>query len=145
MDVRRRALTVLLWFVALSHLFIGLGAFLSSGFQVQMARFYGAQVPWTDELSYLAGMAATFMVGLGVAAAAAARDPLRYRAVVAALAVVLLLRVLQRITQLGHIEQVFGIPPWRTVANAVFFGALAVALAVLLAMELRGRTAPEGD
>jgi hypothetical protein len=57
--------------------------------------------------------------------------------VVTALAVVLLLRVIQRVVQLDHIEQVFGIPASRTIANAVFFGALAVALVVLLVMVLR--------
>jgi hypothetical protein len=137
MDLRRRVLQWLLWFVAVSHLVIGGGAFLSRGFQVQMARFYGAELVITPELAYIAAMGATFMVGLGVAGIAAARDPLRYRAVVAGFAVVLLLRMLQRVTQLDTIEQVFGIPAWRTVGNAVFFGALGLALLVLLATTRR--------
>jgi hypothetical protein len=72
MDLRLRILQWLLWFVAVSHLVIGGGAFLSRGFQVQMP-----------------------------------------------------------VTQLDAIEQVFGIPAWRTVGNAAFFGALGVALLVL--------------
>lgn len=131
------ALKALLWFVALSHLVIGLGGFLSPGFQEQVARLYGADLEWNVPLSYLAQMLGAFMVGLGVAGVAAARDPLRYRAVVVGFAVVLLLRVLQRLLQLGQIEATFAIPAARVVVNAVVFAALAIGLLVLLVMATR--------
>ncbi|HSR42532.1 MAG TPA: hypothetical protein VLL48_10175 [Longimicrobiales bacterium] len=132
MDLRARALRWLLWFVSVSHLLLGLGAFLSAEFRLWVGRLYGADLVWTDELGYVAAMGAAFMVGLGVAGVAAARDPARHRAVVMAFAVVLLLRVAQRLAQPGAIEELFGIPVWRTVANAVFFAALAAALLLLL-------------
>lgn len=132
-----RALKALLWFVALSHLVIGLGGFLSTGFQEQVVRLYGADLEWNVPLSYLAQMLAAFMVGLGVAGVAAARDPLRYRMVVVGFAVALLLRVLQRLLQLGQIEATFAIPAARVVVNAVVFAALAIGLLVLLVMATR--------
>lgn len=141
MDFRERVLRWLLGFVSVSHLVLGGGAFFSSGFRVQVGRLYGAEVAWTPELGYVAAMGAAFMVGLGIAGLAAAREPVRYRAVVIGFAVVLLLRVVQRLTQLGAIEQVFGIPVWRTVVNAVFFAALAVALLGLVVAEARDRLA----
>lgn len=134
-----RILKVLLWFVALSHLVLGLGGFVSPGFQEQVARLYGADLEWSVPLTYLAQMLGAFMVGLGVAGVAAALDPIRYRAVVVGFAVVLLLRVLQRLLQLELIEATFAIPPGRVVVNAAVFGLLAIALLVLLALASRSR------
>lgn len=138
-----RALKALLWFVALSHLVIGVGGFLSTGFQEQIARLYGADLAWTGPLSYVAQMLGAFMVGLGVAGVAAARDPLRYRAVVVAFAVVLGLRVVQRLFQLELIEATFAVPTARVIVNAVVFALLAIALLVLLVRVSRAGQ-PEG-
>lgn len=138
MDRPRTPLAVLLWFVALAHLVIGLGGFISQDFQEQVARLYGAGIALTPEMSYVIRMLAAFMIGLGVAGVAAARDPLRYRGLVIGFAVIFLLRALQRLLFLGSIESMFAIPAWRTVWNAVFFAALGVVLLALLFRQARG-------
>jgi hypothetical protein len=137
----QRLLKVLLWFVALSHLVIGIGGFLSPVFQQQMAMLYGAQVEWSGQLSYVVRMLAAFMVGLGAAGVFAARDPLRYQGVVMAFAVVLLLRVVQRFAFAGEVEQLFGVPLLRNAVNGVFFAALALALLALQILALRSAAA----
>jgi hypothetical protein len=139
-----RVLKALLWFVALSHLVIGVGGFFSTGFQSQMAMLYGARVEWTGELTYVVRMLGAFMAGLGVAGIFAARDPLRYRGVVVAFAAALLLRVAQRAVYAREIEEMFAVPPVRNVVNGVFFGVLALALLVLLAMASRRAAGTSG-
>lgn len=132
-----RVLKVLLWIVALSHVVIGAGAYLSPGFQNQMALLYGARVTWTGELSYVAGMLGAFMFGLGLAGIAAARNPIRYGALVIGFAAVLLLRSLQRVMEMAAVQELFLVPEWRIWTNSVVFALLGLALLVLLASAAR--------
>jgi hypothetical protein len=132
-----RLLKGLLWFVALSHLVIGVGGFLSPVFQEQMALFYGARVEWTGQLTYVVRMLAAFMVGLGGAGVFAARDPLRYSGVVVAFAAVMLLRVAQRFAFARDVEALFGVAAARNAFNGVFFALLSLALLGLLFVLMR--------
>lgn len=145
MNPSLRALKALLWIVALSHLAIGAGAYLSPDFQNQMALLYGAQVTWTGELSYVARMLGAFMVGLGVAGIAAARDPIRNAGLVVGFAAILLLRSTQRVVHMAAVQEMFAVPTWRIWANAVVFGFLGLALLFLLAAAARRPTAPVAE
>jgi hypothetical protein len=136
------ALKGLLWFVALSHLAVGLAIMASPGLQQLMAGVYGADVTWTPELVYLLRPMGVFMVGLGLLGVAAALDPVRYRAVVFAFAIVLLLRVGQRLVHRDEIAQAFDLSVGRQMVNGSFF--LVVALALLALSFAAGRSRPEG-
>lgn len=139
-----RALVVLkalLWFVALSHVTVGVGIMLTPDFQRFMAGVYGADVTWTPELQYLLKPMGVFMLGLGLVGIAAALDPLRYRVVVVAFAVVLLLRVGQRVVHRDEIAEAFGLSAGRQLLNGSFFFLLALALLLLVFTVGRRRSA----
>jgi hypothetical protein len=133
------ALKGLLWFVALSHVTIGLGIMVSRRFQELMADMYGASVTWTPELHYLLKPLGVFMFGLGVLGVVAARDPLRHRAVIFTFVAVLSLRVLQRVVHRDEIQAAFELEASRMVVNGSFFGLLAVALVILTLKADRAR------
>lgn len=135
------ALKGLLWFVALSHLAVGVVIMASPGFQQLMAEVYGAEVTWTPELVYLLRPMGVFMVGLGLVGVVAALDPVRYRAVVFAFVVVLLLRVGQRVVHRDEIAQAFDLSAGRQMLNGSFF--FLIALALLALTFAAGRGGPE--
>lgn len=132
------ALKGLLWFVALSHVAVGLGIMLAPGFQRLMGEMYGAEVTWTLELQYLLRPMGVFMFGLGVVGIAAALDPLRYRAVIHAFVLVLLLRVAQRVVHSEEIAAAFDLGTGRQMANGAFFFLIALALLALTFVVGRG-------
>jgi hypothetical protein len=135
------ALKGLLWFVALSHLSVGLAIMWSPGLQQLMAELYGAEVTWTPELVYLLRPMGVFMVGLGLLGVVAALDPVRYRAIIFAFVVVLLLRVGQRVVHRDEIAQAFDLPVGRQMVNGSFF--LLIALALLALAFAAGRQRPK--
>ena len=124
-------LKVLMWIVAAMHLVVGLGLALTPGFARYMADVYGAEVNWTPEFSYIVRPLGTFMIGLGVVAIAAARDPIRYRIVLYALAVVFLARAAQRLIWANEVQTAFGLTNSRNVANMVFFTFVGGSILVL--------------
>lgn len=132
-----RMLQVLLWFVCASHIIIGGGIMISSGFQELMEAVYGASVVWTNELSYLARVLGVFMLAFGVVGIAAAVDPVRYGVLVYGFAGVMLIRVGQRIVHRHEIQATFGLDAGRLWLNSACFAAIAISLIVLLHVAMR--------
>lgn len=130
-------LKALLWFVCASHIAMGAAIMCSHSLQQKAAVLYGATVDWTPQFIYILRPLGAFMFGLGVVGIAAARDPLRYRMVVYGFAIVLAIRMLQRIIFLADIEQAFNISGARNLGVGAFFLAIAVALVAL--MQMAGR------
>lgn len=127
----QRALSAYLWFIAAFHLFVGLSVNLSMPFTQAIAAGYGAQVDWTPQFTYILHPLGAFMIVLGVLAAAAARDPRRYEAVVLGFVLLFAIRALHRLFFGGMLASAFGIPSSRNTMNMVIFGAQAVLLFLL--------------
>ncbi len=121
-------LRALLWLICASHLAIGGGLNLSADAAPFLAKLYGAEVEWTSEFRYVLKMLGVFMLTVGFVTAAAACDPLKYGAVVYALAALFVMRSLQRFLLADEIAQTFRIDSRRNLANAAFFLVLAVVL-----------------
>src|SRR5204863_2172524 len=85
----------------------------------------------TDQLLVIVKPVGAFMFILGVLAAVAAWDPLRYRAVVYAFAGLFLIRAVQRLA-FGHEQTAaFAIPPDRVRMAMILFFVMAVSLFAL--------------
>lgn len=138
-----RALQAVLWFVCASHLAHGVALMFSQTLQKQVALLYAAQVDWTPQFIYILRALGAFMFALGVMGVGAALDPLRYRLVVYGFAVLLLIRVLQRIILQGDIRVAFAVPPTHLIAGSGFFLAFGIALVVLMEFARRSSVAPE--
>jgi hypothetical protein len=118
-------------FIAATHLVIGLGINLSRQFMERTADVYGAQADFTPQFLAVLHPLGAFMIVLGLLAAVAASDPLRYRPIVYCFVVLFLIRTLQRIVFAHDIEQAFQIDPSRNLLTAGFFLAMAISLAAL--------------
>ena len=126
-----RLLKAYLWFIAAFHIGVGLAVNVSRGLTEAIARGYGAQVEWTPQFSYIIKPLGAFMIILGVLAAAAARDPRRYAAVVLGFAALFALRALQRAVFAQEITSAFAITPGRNMLNLVVFVVQAAAVYLL--------------
>jgi hypothetical protein len=127
-SVSQRLLQAFFWMVCAFHMVVGVGLNLSSGFPRLMAGYYGATVDWTPQFSYILKPLGAFMFVLGLLAAAAAREPMRYRGVAYLFATLFTIRALQRLVFGGEIHDAFSISSARNMGNAVFFLALAATL-----------------
>ena len=94
---------------------------------------YGATVDWTDaQFAYIVKPLGAFMIGLGVMAGLASRDPLRHSAVVLGFALLFTLRGLQRVFFLDEIQRVFSIGAGRSLVQMTVMLVLAAGLLLLL-------------
>jgi hypothetical protein len=126
-----RWLQIYLWIICAFHVVIGLGVNLSGSFVEIMADCYGAKVDLTPQFVNILHPLGAFMFIMGVLAAVAARDPLRYRPIVYGFAALFLIRSLQRLVFKRDVEQAFQIAPARNLLNMAFFLAMAISLAAL--------------
>ena len=120
-----------MWFVSAFHVVVGLSLMFSPTLTKMIAAGYGASVNWTDQFLYILKPMGAFMLILGVAAAAAAREPLRYPAVIYGFVALFAIRALQRVLYLSDIERAFAIPGPRLTFNTVAMLALSASLFVL--------------
>ena len=124
-------LKCLLWSVCAFHIIVGAGLNLAPGLAPFMARVDGAEVNWTPEFSYIIKPLGAFMFVLGIAAAAAAMQPRKYRVVTYSFVALFVIRASQRFIFSEEIQSTFAITAGRNLGNIAFFVALAVALVVL--------------
>lgn len=128
------ALRILLAVVVVGHLVLGGLALYSppedlANAVVELA--YGASVTLTPQLRHVIRMLGAFMIAVGVLAGFALIDPVRNRAIIDGLVVLLLIRVGQRILLADEIEGAFGVSVSRLWGQSAFFLVLAIALFVL--------------
>lgn len=126
-----RVLQVYLGMVALFHAVTGLGINVAQPFMEMTAKMYGAEVDFTPQFVAILHPLGAFMFVLGLLAAAAAMDPLRYRAISYGFAALFVIRALQRVVFKTDLEQAFHIAATRNMINIGFFLAMGITLALL--------------
>ena len=131
--MHQRFMKALLWLVCGSHLALGLAGVLSPALAVAAAKaFYGAQVEPTPVNVHLLRIIGAYMLTIGLMGGIAALEPRRHRPVIMAIAVLLLIRVAQRLVHAGEIQQAFGVSELRIWLQSAYFAALAGALLYLM-------------
>jgi len=127
-----RFIKALLWLVCGSHLALGFAGVFSPALAVAAAKvFYGAQVEPTPVNLHLLRIIGAYMITIGIMGAIAAREPQRHRPVIVAIAVLLFIRVVQRVAHAGEIQHTFGVSELRIWVQSAYFAALAGALLFL--------------
>lgn len=117
--------------LAVYHLATGAVALVAPSRARRFARaVYGAQLADAGPMDYLVSMIGAQAIAIGILAAAATADPARYRAVVAALALLQLLRALVRVVRAGVLRDSLGVQPHR---NASMIALLLIEVAILAA------------
>ncbi len=140
-------LRVCMWGICIFHVTVGLALNLNIGLKEWVgSSLYGAQVDWNDDqFVYILKPLGAFMIGLGIMAAIAARDPIGKRSIVYGFATVFCLRALQRLVFMGDTEAAFAISPARSLATMVvmfLFAAVLVFLARSAGASPAGRMEP---
>lgn len=131
--MRLRILKLLLWLVCVTHLLMGIAGVSSPTLAVRAAHgFYGATVESTPATVHLIRIIGAYMIAMGLLGGVAARDPERNRPVVIAVAVLLAIRVLQRLLHADEIHTTFAISQARIWGQAIYFAAIAGALLYLM-------------
>src|SRR5437899_8623549 len=96
--MRLRILKLLLWLVCVTHLLMGIAGVCSPSLAERVARgFYGATVEFTPSVVHLVRIIGAYMIAVGILGGVAARDPERNRPVIITVAILLAIRVLQRL------------------------------------------------
>ena len=121
-------LQILLWVICAFNVTIGLGLNISQDFPQAVAAFYGAQVEWTPAFMYIIKPLGVFMITVGLLAGVAARAPMQRAQIVYAIALLFLMRGIQRFVFMDDIAAAVGIDAGRNVANGIFFILLGAAL-----------------
>ena len=121
----------ILWVVCAAHIAIGVGLNVSSVIPRVMADIYGAQVAWTPQFVYILKPLGAFMFVLGLLAAVAARNPLKYAAITYGFSTLFVVRALQRLVFREEIFETFRIARGRNMVNMAFFFALGLCLYAL--------------
>ena len=126
---RTLALKILLGVVCASYLVLGSVPQLSAGLVETTGRLaYGATVELTPQLHHVLRMLGAFMIGIGVLAAFAWREPVQNRRIIQGIAVILILRASQRVVFGQSIHQAFDISYPQLWTQSLFFFSLGVAL-----------------
>ena len=125
-----RAVLVVL---AAYHLTTGLLALTAPAKARRLMRtLYGADLPDAAALDYAVSMIGAQALAIGVLAAVAAVDPARYRWVVAALALLQLLRAIVRVGRARVLRDALGVLPRRNVTMVVVLLLEVAALTAFL-------------
>lgn len=125
-------LRVLLVMFCIGNVVLGLTALLAGGLAVKAAAlFYGANVALNPQVNYVIRMLGAFVFTMGVLGGVAAYNPVKNKAIINVIILLLVIRVLQRIILAKEIFETFGISSGRNLSNIIIFLAIALALFLL--------------
>ncbi len=126
------ALRILLLVFCVANVIWGIVGLMGGEAAVKAAAwFYGANVTLTPQISYIIRMLGAFVLIAGLLGGVAALDPVKNKAIISCIIILLVLRVLQRIIFAKEIFEAFGITNARNLSNIIFFLAIAIALYLL--------------
>lgn len=134
-------LKIVLAVVCLAHLALGALGFVAGANAVTegVAATYGATLTLTPQLQHVLRILGAFMLAIGVLSAYAWRDPVKHRAIINGIIVLLLLRVAQRLLFAQEVHEAFALSYGRLWGQTAFFGALAALLFFLRPPVVPGR------
>jgi len=91
-------LKILLWFGALYHVLFALVGILGKEHIVTLAKvFYGFNLTMTPQVAWILNPLAAYMLAFGLFLGVAATDPLKYKNVIYAALIFIVVRVIQRV------------------------------------------------
>jgi hypothetical protein len=95
---KEAALKVVLWAIALYHVVLGGGAFLSAGAAEQIAQsLFGITLTLDPAMAFVVKVLGVYAITFGVVTAIAARDPVRHRVLLNVIVFLYVLRILNKL------------------------------------------------
>lgn len=133
------------WFVCIYHVVLGLVMNCPVAWIERAAALMVGATKMPDASAlFLARMLGTYLLMFGVAAGLAAWDPIKNRAILSILAILTVLRSLQRVLQASDLEQTLGIAArsnWMTVVATFVFAALLAYFRYRIYFDMRSEPA----
>ena len=126
-----KLLSICLYLMAVFHLIVGAGLTLSPAFQQFAVHVYGCHFDWTVKDVYLVRVLGAFAFTFGVMAIAAARDPIRNRAIILGFIVLFIVRDVSRHVYFSELSQGFGLDATTNLITTFFFAIQGGVIAVL--------------
>ena len=123
-----RALRGLLWFIAVYQFVMGFLLLMPPSLAQLVVSWYGAQVTWTPQFTFILKPLGAYMLMTGLIAAGAARAAVPHPTIVWALAVLFGVNAIYRVLRFEHVGATFGIAPGHLVLQIVVLLGLAGAL-----------------
>jgi ABC-type xylose transport system permease subunit len=91
-------LKIVLWLIALYHLVLGTGAFLSAGLAQRVAKsIFGIQLTLDPAMSFVVKVLGIYAIVFGIIVLVAAADPVRYRVLLDIVVVLYALRIVNKL------------------------------------------------
>ncbi len=95
---RESVLKLVLWAIALYHVVLGGGAFLSADLAQQLARsIFGIELTLDPAMAFVTKVLGVYAITFGLIAYIAARDPVRYRVLLNLIVFLYVLRILNKV------------------------------------------------
>ena len=139
------ALRALLWLICIYHVTCGLIPTLFPSHLPALAeRLAGMKIGAVPECIALAKPFGVYAVAFGIMMGVAAWNPVKNRALITVGVILFALRIAQRLAGMQEAEQVFGVPPARSLITIAIVSCFAVALAwlrFLLYRDMHGESA----
>ena len=140
------SLRSLLWLICVYHVVCGLIPNLfPSQLPALAQRLAGMQIGNVPECIALAKPFGVYAMVFGIMMGVAAWNPIKNRALISVGVMLFLLRIAQRLAGLNEAQQVFGVPPHRSLITIAIVSCFAVALAWLRFLLYRDMRRETGD
>lgn len=133
------------WFVCVYH--ASLGVVLNCPvpwIEWMSSHLLGATKMPDDSVLFLARMLGTYLLAFGLVAGLAAWDPIKNRAFLSVVVILIVVRSLQRMLQASDLEQTLGVSAganWRMVVVPLFFAAVLLYFRFRIAGDMKAATA----
>jgi hypothetical protein len=129
---RDLALKVVLWAIALYHVVLGGGAFLSADLAQQMAHsIFGIQLTLDPAMAFVVKVLGAYAITFGVVAAVAARDPVHHRLLLNVIVLLYVLRIVVKVVFKTEYETGLHIATTRVWVETALLSGFALAVYLL--------------
>lgn len=129
---RESVLGIVLWAIALYHVVLGIGAFLSADLARRMARsIFGIDLVLDPAMAFVVKVLGVYAITFGFVAAVAARDPVRYRVLLDVILLLYVLRIANKVLFKSEYVRGLNIAPSRVWVESALLAGFAVAIFVL--------------
>jgi hypothetical protein len=126
------ALKLVLWGIALYHVVLGGGAFLSGPLAQQIAHsIFGIELTLDPAMAFVVKVLGVYALTFGVVTLVAARDPVRYRVLLDVIVVLYVLRIVNKLAFKSQYVAGLHIAPTRVWIESAMLTAFALAVFVL--------------
>jgi hypothetical protein len=129
---RLTALRLVLWAIAIYHVVLGVGAFLSPDLAQQIAKsIFGIEIVLDPAMAFVVKVLGVYAITFGIVAVVAARDPARYRVLLDVIVVLYAMRIATKLLFKSQAIAGLDVGPTRIWVEAALLAGFGLAVLLL--------------